>query len=150
MTGVGFLSIDGSDIDDLIADLRQVERNLGAQQRKGNRVVGAKVAGWAQADARSGTPQQAHFADAIRFSATQDTARLRLVSTGRLDGADGTFWGSKQFEQFPDWVGNNWIAGSAGEGPYVLNDTISEHLPQIEDMYLDAYEQAFAAAIPKG
>lgn len=144
----GFLSIDGSSVEALVADLKASERRLGKEQRKAHRVVAVKVAAWAQTDARGGSRQEAHFAGAIRPGATQNTARIRIVAGGRNAGAQGAFWGAKAYPQFPKWVGNSWPVGGPG-GP-LPNQTITGHMPQIEDMYLDAAETALSNAFPKG
>ena len=44
------------------------------------------------------------------------------------------------------WVGNTWIGGRRGEGPYVINETIAKHLPQIEERLLEAHASAVESA----
>lgn len=165
--GDSLLAIDASDLEDLAGDLKAAERALGREQRRSHKLVADQVAVWSQAAARSGTPQQRHFADAIVGRASPIMARVAVAATGDMAGANVPIFGAKRrfgwnagwYEgelrprrdlggrsQSPRWVGNSWIAGHAGEGPNVINPTIDAHLPQIEEMHLDGYERAMAKA----
>lgn len=151
--GDAFIQIDGSSIQDVVDDLRKTERALGKQQRLGNREVAKYVAGKAQGNARSGTRQQRHFADAISPASTQNMARLRLALAGKGQpwaGAYGTFYGARKWPQFPEWVGAGWVYASRTEGPYVLNATVAEEIDVIGKLYQDSYGSAFQYVFPKG
>ena len=166
--------IDASDVTEVVAGLKTARQTIGKEQRRSYKKVGEKVAGWAQADARRGTRAQRRFADAFQGRSTQRYARVSIVARGRNAGANATFMGSRPFTrtgwnasrynrqgvrlggrrrlpdakpQNPEWVGNTWIAGIRGEGPHVLNESISRHMPEIDVMLAEvpteALEQAF-------
>lgn len=145
------ISIDGN-LAEIIDDVRKTERQLGRQQRQGNRVVAEYVAGKARGKARSGTAQQRHFAEAIVASSTQNLARLRLANAYKHQanaGAFGTFYGALRWKQFQEWVGASWAYAQRGQGPYVLNDTVADEIHVIGDLYQQSYAAAFHAVFPK-
>ena len=51
--------------------------------------------------------------------------------------------------QFLPWVGNTWIGGRRGEGPYVINDTVASYADEIDGMYQDAHVEALSQAFGK-
>jgi len=156
------LYVEADGLDELMAGLRGASQGLGREQRKANKVVAERVVGWVQSAARSGTRQQAGAAGAIKARSTQSTARLAV--SGGPGYANAAFWGMKQRtgwyaagryrqssgRQAPKWVGNSWVAGVAGEGPYVINPTLAAHVDDIEAMYATAYEAALKGAFPGG
>lgn len=165
--GDNLLAIDATDLEDLAGDLKAAERALGREQRRSHKLVADQVVIWSQATARSGTPQEQHFAEAIIGRATPIAARIGVSTTGDMAGANVPIFGAKRrfgwnagwYEgelrtrrdlggqlQSPRWVGSGWIAGRRGEGPNVINPTIDAHQTQIEDMHLDGYERALAKA----
>lgn len=116
-----------------------------------HREVGREVAGWAQAEARGMGGTQAHFANAIRGYGSAQAARIGLSSAGkgqRYAGAQGAYYGSKQFAQFPDWVGVGWQVGGPG-GPRPLNDpAISGHIDDVLDTYGKGVDRLTRRAFP--
>jgi len=40
------------------------------------------------------------------------------------------------------WIGNQWIVGRPGEGPYVVRDVAPAETPRIAERYKDAFERA--------
>lgn len=100
----------------------------------------------------------AKSAPAIVGSGEQRAAKIAINKGTRYRFADGAFFGAKQFPQFEPWVGNQhempWPAGvndeGPGRGPYALNPAIFESIPEIEDFYLNAFEDAVARAFPGG
>lgn len=169
--------IDASDLTAVRKGLADSRRDLAKEQRKAHKEVAVKVAEWARSDARSGTRAQAHFANALQGRSTQQWARVAIVSRGRNAGANTAFmgmrpltrtgWNASRYSrsgvrlggrarkpgarpQGLPWVGNSWIGGKRGEGPYVINATIAKHMDQIEDMYDEAHVRAVERAFPHG
>lgn len=167
-------AVSATGLDELIAGLRGAGQSLGREQRRANKDVATEAQQWAQQAARSGTRQQAAMAGAIQARATQTIARLALSRAQKWGAANPAFWGQqrrfgwyggwyagqlnpRRAAGFADgrpqglpWVGNSWVAGRKGEGPHVLNDTIADHLDEIEGLYAKAYEAAMDAAFPGG
>jgi hypothetical protein len=112
----------------------------------------AGLAGGAYAAAKS----------AITRSASSSGAAIGVRDTSRVPFAEATFWGAErrsgwyaqqkyaesEGRQFPEWVGNTWEAGKKGEGPYVLNYTIAEELPEVLDIYWRGVDDLFSEAFP--
>lgn len=171
------LRIDATDVAEVVTGLKAARKDLGREQRRANKVVGEKVAGWARSDARRGTRQQAKYADAIQGRSTQRYARVTVVARGANRGASAAFfgqrpltrtgWNASRYDrsgkrlggrrrlpgarpQGLPWVGNTWIAGLRGEGPYVINDTIARHMPEIETMLAEAPTKAIEQAFTPG
>ncbi len=65
----------------------------------------------------------------------------RLSGRRRLPGSQ---------PQFLPWVGNTWIPGRRGEGPYVINDVLADHADEIDQMILKANDRAVGKAFPSG
>ena len=95
--------------------------------RKSHRGVAKKAQGWTRAAAAAGTPQQRRAANAIKASATSTAARLDIKPGVKTQGALGTFYGAKQYRQFPEWVGSSWKPATQGEGPQPINDALAKH-----------------------
>lgn len=178
MAGAPGVSIDASDITAVVQGLGGAGKDLAKAQRRANKKVGENVAAWSRAAARSGTRQQARFANAIQGRSTARVARVTVVARGRYAGAGVAFFGARPLTrtgwnastynaagvrtggrrrlagsrpQSPTpWVGNTWIGGRAGEGPQPMNTVIARRLPEIEDMYARAHVDAIAEAFPHG
>lgn len=146
-------------LDEFTASIRKASKDLGTEQRKKHRVVSTKAVGWVKSAASGGTPLERLGAADIAPSATVAAARL-LIRNGPGRPA---FWGAKGHSgwydqpkfagstpQFPTWVGNTWIAGKRGEGPYVINDVLADRVEEIEALYAEAYEAAVKSAFPGG
>jgi len=168
------LSVSADGLDELLSGLRSAQRDLGREQRRANKDVAVQAQKWAQAAARGGTRQQRAMAGAIQARATQTVARLALSQAGRWGAANAAFWGQQRRfgwyggwyrgvldpqraagfaggrPQGQPWVGNTWLAGRRGEGPYVLNDVLADHVDEIGLMYVDAHIRALKAAFPGG
>lgn len=170
--------IDASDLTAVRKGLADSRRDLAKEQRKAHKEVAVKVAEWARSDARSGTRAQAHFADALQGRSTQQWARVAIASRGRNAGANTAFmgmrpltrtgWNASRYSrktkarlggrrglpgakpQGLPWVGNTWIGGRRGEGPYVINATIAKNMDRIEVMYDEAHVRAVERAFPHG
>ena len=116
-----------------------------------HKVIADKGATAAQGFARGMGGVQAHFAAAIRGTANQREARVGLRAGER--GPNVAFWGAKRHtgwfaagryhdtalgaRQHPPWVGSDWDAAVAGQGPYAINAALAAHLPEFLDDYLD-------------
>lgn len=129
------------------AELRAVDPKLARALTKANREIAARVAERAAGKARSAGGVQAKAADAIRGAAGQREAKIAINKGTRFAFADGAFYGAKAYPQFAPWVGNTWDVGGPG-GPAAINPAIAEMVPAIEDFYLNAFEDAVAAAFP--
>jgi len=129
------------------AGLRAADPKLARSMRVANKEIATKVAAKAQAKARSGSAVQTKAAPAIVGAADQSSAKLAINKGTRLKFADGAFYGAKAYPQFDMWVGNSWTPGGSG-GPAGINPAIAEMIPEIEDFYLNAFEDAVAGAFP--
>lgn len=126
-----------------------------------HREVAKKAANLARAAARGGTKRQAAAAKAIGQSASKAGAKLTVGAPSGAPYGRAEFWGARRRfgwyaaekydgsrgQQSPNWVGNTWRAGVKGEGPYVLNDTLADHIEDIKAVYaaqLDAVAKALA------
>ncbi len=157
------LEIEAHGLKELKDGLASARRDLGKEQRKAYKEVGDFVAAKSQARAAQGTRAEQRFAKAIRGRSTQTAARIAVV---RSKGAPGTFFGAKPLtrtgfyargrrrpgmrSQFPNWVGNTWTAGKAGEGPYVINPTIVANRDEIDQKLREAPIRALHKAFPDG
>jgi len=169
-----FVTIKADGLGEMIDGLRSAQRDLRREQRRANRDVAVQAQQWARSAASRGTRQQQAMAGAIQARASATMAKLALSTAGKWGAANPAFWGqTRKFgwyggwyrgervkrrtagfadgpPQGPKWVGSNWIGGVKGEGPYVLNDALADHIEEIGDLYLDAYERALKAAFPGG
>ena len=139
------VSVEG--LTEFRRDLRALDnssrwlRELAAEQR----VIANTVAGRSRFAASAMGGPQKHFASAIKGRGSSTGARIQIDSN-RYPGADGAFWGAKQYRQFDDWVGSSWSAGVKGEGPYAINDTIADMADEIVEMYGAGIERVALAA----
>ena len=94
---------------------------------------------------------QAKFAGAITGRGAASGARIGLSG----NKANAAFWGAKQRSgwnvrndtpNLPEWVGNSWDVGGAGQGPYAINDTIAKRTDEILEMYGDAIDKLWGDA----
>ena len=138
------------------AELRRLQDDK--EFTKELRQVNKKVADIA-ADAARGIASgmggiQSANASAIRGQATQTQARIGVRRSSRNPAANAAFWGAKRRSgwyarsryraspapQFPQWVGNMWDVGVAGQGPYAINDAIANNMDQLLDAFRDGIE----------
>lgn len=137
----------------LDAALKRAPREMKKELRKSHKDTAQQAAGWVKAGAEAGTPQQRHMARSIKGSSTSTQARLEIkpsnTKSRKLNtmGAFGTFYGSKQYPQFPKWVGNDWDMTKPGQGPYVFRSVIPRRLPQIEQKFLDDQVNAIVRSL---
>ena len=152
--------------EELFAGMKKATQSLSRETRKANLVVSKQDVEWAQQKARSGSRLEQRAAVGIGPSATNATARIRMIPA--QNGTDAAlaapaFWGmkkrvgwfaNKKYEaygsQMPTWVGNGWTAGRPGQGPYVIRDVLVDRIDDIEAMYATAYEAALKGAFPGG
>lgn len=139
------------------AELRATHAKLPRALTVANREIAETVADRAQAKAQARGGVVAKAAPAVVGRGEQRGAKLAINKGRQFKFADGAFFGAKQFGQFEPWVGNQhempWPAGvndeGPGRGPYALNPAIFESIPDIEDFYLNAFEDAVKAAFPR-
>ena len=130
------------------AELRSAHPKLARALAKANREIAEVVAARARTEAQQAGGVQAKAAPAIRGAAEQRAAKIAIVKGTRFKFADGAFYGALAYPQFDPWVGSSWTAGDASEGPYAINPAIAASIDDIEDFYLDAFEDAVARAFP--
>lgn len=138
------------------AELRTAHPKLARALVQANREIAEKVAENIQAKARARGGVTAKAAPAVVGRGEQRVAKIAINKGTRYKFADGAFFGAVQFPQFEPWVGNQyfntWPVGINDEGPgrgaYAINPGIYESIPEIEDFYLNAFEDAVAAAFP--
>jgi hypothetical protein len=126
---------------------------------KAHREVGRVAAGEAQSQARSGTRAQRRAASGIQVRPNKKGVSIVPRSTASNPFAAATFMGAKKRTgwyaaeryrgkgkpQFPAWVGTNWTAGVRGQGPYVLNDAVTDAFPKILNVYGEQMDKVAAA-----
>jgi hypothetical protein len=145
-----------------LKEFRKALRAMGPEWpkalRAANKRIADKGARLSQGYARGMGGVQAHFAGAIRGSATQRQARVGVSGRG---GANVAFWGAKKRtgwyarsrysggpRQHPEWVGNTWDVAVAGQGPYAINLALATHRESLLDEYLDEIEALAHEAFP--
>lgn len=138
------------------SELRAANPKLARSMRVANAKIAEKVAANVQAKALSRGGVVAKAAPAIVGRGEQRGAKIVINKGREFKFADGAFFGAKQWSQFEPWVGNQhempWPVGGSdegpGRGPYAINPGIYESIPEIEEFYLDAFEDAVAGAFP--
>lgn len=130
------------------AGLRAADPKLARSMRAANKDIAGVVAAKARSIADSAGGVQAKAATAIVGAAEQRAAKIAINKGRQFKFADGAFYGAKAYPQFDEWVGNTWQPGDASAGPAAVNPAIAEMIPQIEEFYLDAFEDALSAAFP--
>lgn len=143
--GAGAVHVRG--LRELQTGLRSANPKLARSMTRANKEIATKVSARAQAIARAGTPVQAKAAPAIVGAAEQRAAKIAINKGTRFKFADGAFYGAEAYPQFDPWVGNDWDVGGVG-GPDAINPAIAEMVPDIEDFYLNAFEDAVTQAFP--
>jgi len=143
------IEVDG--LREFRADLRSLSsgtrwtRELGQEHR----ALAGVVAGWSQQTARGMGPVQRHFAPAIGGKGGATGARISIDKAQRRQqwaGAQGAFWGSKAYPQFPPWVDTSWVVGGPSGGPYAINRTIYERSDEIVDRYQELVHKVSTSA----
>lgn len=177
MAGAPLIDIEARGLDEVRKALQGASKDLAKAQRRALKQVADKVASDIRERARAGTAAQAHWADAIVGTSTTRFARITIRRRGKWAGANTAFMGARPKSrtgwnrysyrrngpgservrvrafgasptpQFPAWVGNRWIAGKRGEGPYVLNPTIADNQDRINTMLERAYARAVNEAL---
>lgn len=138
------------------SELRSANPKLARSMTVANRQIAEKVAAKVQEKARSRGGVAAKAAPAIVGRGEQRGAKIVINKGREFKFADGAFFGAKQHKQFEPWVGNQhemaWPIGAnsegPGQGPYAINPGIFASIPEIEEFYLDAFEDAVAGAFP--
>ena len=146
-----------------LKDFRRDLRDLGWSKEL--RLVHKKLADDIAEKARSAASSmggvQAKAAAAIKGRATQSSAKVGISPGARYPMANAAFWGAKrrsgwyararyqksQAQQLPTWVGNTWDVGGSG-GPYAINPTIKQYLPDIIDHYDEMLDDLTKRAFP--
>jgi hypothetical protein len=121
---------------------------------KANTKIAKAVAAEAQMFAVGEGRQQAHFARFIvgRGSRTGASVGLR----GRT--ANAAFWGAYRHTgwystkpgppQFKPWIGNAWLVGVPGQGPYAINPAIAHESDNIIRSYSQMIDEITKKAFP--
>lgn len=144
------VSAEFSNGQKLAAGMKAAPREMKRELRKSHRQTAKVAEGWTRDAARAGTPQQRHFANAIRGTSTSTQARITTAaSSKRQRGALGAFYGSKRFKQFPKWVGNRWKPAKRGQGPQPHNTVLAEKQKDIETIFAKGQEAAIKRALPR-
>ena len=116
-----------------------------------NRDIGKEAADDSRREATGMGHEQGHFADAIRGYGSAASARIAIARAAKgqpLYGANGAFFGSKQFAQFNDWVGVGWDVAVRGQGPIAINDAIADNADKYAAKYGDGFMELAAGAFP--
>lgn len=164
------VGIESTDLEALLKDLAAGQRQFKGELRKahkdiavdiGNRVASRAASSFgtrsvANAWKGTGTNAGARF----YLSTPKDGPRARAIAA--FMGArplTRTGWNAHDYPakgvrgkgrrrlsgarpQFRTWVGNNWVVGLPGEGPYVWRDVAPQMTDEISDRYAKAYTDA--------
>ncbi len=114
------------------ADRKELDRGL----RQAHKKVAKDVESDSRGAASGGTAQQAKAIRAILGQGTPESSIIRLRNSAAVPFGIGAFMGALQFKQFPAWVGTAWDI-EAGDGPYVVAETIARDMDDIQDTFLD-------------
>lgn len=143
-------------------ELKGLEGGLDKELTKAHKKIASEEAGRIQTKARSEGRAYAKAAKAVKGTGRAESASIAINPGKTSAHANPMFWGAKKRtgwyaqqkyaessgRQFPEWVGNNWDAGSKTEGPYVINKTIAEDLDLIVDNYSEMLDDLFGRAFP--
>lgn len=110
--------------------------------RQAHKEIAKFVEGKSRAAAAGGSAQQSKASSALLGKGQPLSAVLSIRNTAGVPFGIGSFIGSKQYPQFPQWLGNQY---EVGEGSYIVGPTIEENLPEIQDLYTTAMRGTFAA-----
>jgi hypothetical protein len=146
-------------------ELRRAFREVGGKVaarrlKEAHREVATVASNDARLAAAGGSSLQRKMAGAIRPQATQTKAGVAFARTGAFKASGVAFWGTNkrlgwfadpkysaytsETQKLPPWVGNNWQAAVAGQGPHHVNDALALHVPQYVEILGDAIERAAA------
>jgi hypothetical protein len=139
-------------------ELKGVSSEMPKALRLWHKDIADSVAARARGTASGMGGVQAKAAGSIKGYATQTQASIGFPSGGIAGAA---YWGMKRHtgwyaaarysgsrRQHPVWIGASWEPAVAGQGPYAINDTLAEMLPEIDDKYLDGIEALARSAFP--
>ncbi len=146
-----------------IEELRRELRASGVNADKALKKVYRRVARMEQTHARRNAVAvggvYAKARTAIRGDQTARSASVGVSNSGRIPFAQAAYWGTKKRtgwyaggqyhdhpRQHPEWVGNTWDVGRFDQGPYVINFTIAEDMPEIIDKFWSGIDETFADA----
>ena len=148
-----------------LKEFRAALKAAGAGYPKELRAVHKQVADTTAGRARSIAEGlggvHARAAKAIKGYATQTEARLGSHPSASVPEANVAVWGAKRRTgwyaarryaggrpQHPPWVGNSWTVAERGQGPYALNQAVSEEADHIVELYAEAFDRLTAKAFP--
>lgn len=97
----------------------------------------------------SGNARNAKVSIKPSRSARSDTAMANVAFWGAIKRTGDNRAGRRNGKrQHPIWVGDNWDAAVAGQGPYAINTALARNIDDITDAYLAAIDRLSAAAFP--
>lgn len=165
------LEIDSRAIREVAAELADAQRRLGIEIRREHKVIAEQVArdiatassfrvgfrqvhdAWKGAGVSAGarlylsTPKEGARARAIlaymgsnrrsRFGWNRYSYKAKGVVSGQRRNPAGS---RPQYRR--PWVGNNWIVGLPGEGPYVVRDIAPRITNRVTEQYAEAFDRA--------
>ena len=129
-----------------IRELRSKMRSMGVEgSNKALREAHKNVAKLVEGRSRGrGTAQQVKAAKAILGRGRNVEALIAIRNLASVPFGIGAFMGAKQFQQFPEWVGNNWNL-EAGTGPYVIAEVIASGRTDIIQAFVEEMRSAAEA-----
>lgn len=83
----------------------------------------------------------------LRKKAKHHTSVRAGGAPGRKAGNAVRYRRGETPNQLP-WIGNDWVVGEAGQGPYAINDAVDHMKPQIIEWYGDAIMAAARSTFP--
>lgn len=155
----------GADIvglNEFRAALKALDGNWPKELKEAHKTIGDRGAQWGQWEAATGSRMQQVARAAIKGKGTEKDARIRVAQTKAIPFANFAFWGGKRragwfadplrygayASPFQPWVGSDWQAASAGEGPYAINPALAKHMDDILETYWKLIDRISHRAFP--
>lgn len=145
MAGNGRIGLEVEGLVELRQAFAKADRKrLDAGLRGAHKEIAKTVESDSRSAAASGTAQQQKAIRVLLGRGTPTSALIAIRNTGAVPFGIGAFMGAVEYKQFPDWVGTAWDI-EAGDGPYVVAETIARNLGDIVDTYAEAMADTLEA-----
>lgn len=145
MAGNGRIGLEVEGLVELRRSFAKADRKrLDAGLRGAHKTIAKTVESDSRSAAASGTAQQQKAIRAILGRGDPTASIIMLRNNKSVPFGIGAFMGAVVWKQFPAWVGTAWDI-EAGDGPYVVAETIARNLGEIVDTYAEAMADTLEA-----
>lgn len=107
-----------------------------------------EVAGFVVERVRPVNRQQRKALPGIKAARQQRGAVVVAANTRRNPFTIGSFFGAREFPQFPPWIGNQWDPGDSVDGRYGIPFAIHRDIDRIADIYGERIADIARRAFP--